>query len=172
LADRLVASGYTVDYPQLPEPDRPSLKDWLGVVEEHLRQTATEELTVICHSLGCMAWMHLSDQGSPYLPVRRLLFVAPPGRAFLARTPELSRFLPPSSGHTAVAKSVTTPPRLACADDDPYCLPERADQVYRGVFDVDLVPDAGHFDIPAGYGAWPKVLEWCENPDTRLVPAG
>jgi predicted alpha/beta hydrolase family esterase len=172
LAGRLIALGHEVHYPQLPDPDQPVLTDWLKVIEEQLSDTMPEELTVVCHSLACMAWLHLADQGSPYLPVKRLLFVAPPSPRYLAGVPELVGFLPPPSGHAVVTKSVVTAPRLACAPEDPYCSPERADEVYPGVFDVDVVEGARHVDIPAGYGEWPSVLDWCENPDIRLRPAG
>jgi predicted alpha/beta hydrolase family esterase len=170
LAGHLTALGHEVHYPQLPSPDRPVVKEWLAAIEEQLAQTVPGELTVICHSLACLAWMHLSDQGSGHLPVRRLLFVAPPSPDVIAGIPELAGFQMPPSTHLAVASSVLTPPRLACAEDDAYC-PERADRVYPGVFDVDVVENARHFDIPARYGEWESVLRWCGEPEIRLTPA-
>lgn len=172
LAGRLTALGHEVHYPQLPNADEPVLADWLTVIEGQLQQTVPEELTVICHSLSCMAWLHLADQGSTWLPVGRLLFVAPPGPKFLATVPVLAGFQPPASDQYVIAKSVLTTPRLACAEADPYCSPERADEVYPGVFDIDVIENARHFDISAGYREWPSVLAWCADSKVRLGPAG
>ena len=34
LHDELVARGYEVDYPQLPDPDTPDLETWLGILDD------------------------------------------------------------------------------------------------------------------------------------------
>jgi hypothetical protein len=34
---------------------------------------------------------------------------------------------------------------------------------------VDVIPGGGHLDPDAGYGAWPSVLAWCHDPNTRLT---
>ena len=72
------------------------------------------------------------------------------------------------AGLGAIGATVTGKPRLACAHDDPTCSPS-ADQVYPGVFDVDLIPRGGHLDMAAGYGEWPSIVDWCEHADRRLT---
>jgi uncharacterized protein len=166
LVSRLSARGHRVRYPQLPGPDWPVLKEWLAVLEEQLDGGNSSNLTVICHSLGCISWLHLADQGSIQLPVRRVLFVAPPGPAFLAAEPALTEFQAPAM-KTASLGSLTRP-RLVCADNDPYC-PERADLIYGERFDIDLIDGQGHFDLPAGYGRWESLLNWCEDPTQRIT---
>ena len=168
LAETLTARGHHVRYPQLPNPDEPVLNDWLAAIEQELREAAGAPLVVIAHSLACAAWMHLAENGSVHLPVARLLLVAPPSPDFLAAEPVLAEFVPPAGGLAAVGATVATKPRLACAHGDPTCSPS-ADQVYPGVFDVDLIPGGGHLDRTAGYGEWPSIAQWCDQPDRRLA---
>ncbi|WP_436523041.1 RBBP9/YdeN family alpha/beta hydrolase [Actinoplanes sp. HUAS TT8] len=168
LAEDLAADGHQVDYPQLPDPDAPALKDWLGVIERLLAPSAGARPVVIAHSLSCMAWMHLATQGSVHLPVERVLLVAPPSLDFLAGTDEIREFQPPAGAHHAVRSTSMRAPRLVCGDDDPYCSPP-AHRVYPGAFDVDLIPGAGHLDMVAGYGTWRSVRKWCDDPGVRLT---
>ncbi len=165
LATELAARGYAVDYPQLPEPDRPVLDDWLHALEGLLRK---EKQVVVCHSLGCIAWLNLAYRGSAGLPVDRVLLVAPPSPDFLRDEPALAGLQPPSGYGERLAASSRTPVRLVCGDDDPYCV-RGAQREYPEVTDVDVVPGGGHLDMPAGYGAWPSVLAWCEDPTVRLA---
>ncbi|WP_433060205.1 RBBP9/YdeN family alpha/beta hydrolase [Dactylosporangium sp. CS-033363] len=167
LAGRLRAAGHDVDYPQLPEPDRPVLKDWLGAIEQAITREPGQGLAVVAHSLSCVAWLHLAAQGSVHLPVDRVLLVAPPSPEFLARTEALRHFAPPMAALDAVRASSAAPPRLVCADADPYCEPP-ADERYAGLFDVDRIDGAGHVDMVAGYGRWHSALRWCEDPEHRL----
>ncbi|GAA2344286.1 RBBP9/YdeN family alpha/beta hydrolase [Dactylosporangium salmoneum] len=169
LAGRLTADGHEVAYPQLPEPDRPTLKDWLAAIEKLIERPPGQDLAVIAHSLSCVAWLHLAAQGSVHLPVTRVLLVAPPSPAFLAGTPVLRGFGPPGGGYDAVRASSLAVPRLVCGDDDPYCRPP-ADELYAAAaFDVDRIPGAGHLDMTAGYGRWRSVRRWCDDPGERLT---
>jgi predicted alpha/beta hydrolase family esterase len=168
LAGQLTARGHDVRYPQLPDPDEPSLKDWLTAVERAVARTADSELVVVCHSLSCVAWAHLASRGSVRLPVDRLLFVAPPSRDFVRTTPELAGFDLDATAHHAVTASTAAAPRLAWAERDPYCPPGAADE-YPDVFDTDRIDGGGHLDMVAGYRDWPSVLQWCEDGRVRLT---
>ncbi|MBM2615859.1 alpha/beta hydrolase [Actinoplanes sp. LDG1-06] len=170
LCKRLTERGHDVSYPALPEPDFPALKEWTGAIEEELVRGRGDELVVIAHSLACIAWIHLPQLARRFHPpVSRLLFVAPPSPAFLAKTPELREFQFAEGADRLVKDTTVAPPRLACSTGDPYCEPP-ANQLYDAVFDVDLIDGAGHFDLEgAGYGEWPSVLAWCENGTVRLT---
>jgi len=167
LADRLIAAGHDVSYPQLPEPDLPVLKDWLAVIEHEITRRPHTEHVVIAHSLSVVAWLHLVDQGSVHLPVSRALLVAPPSPQFLAATSELREFELPAQFVNLARASSVTPPRIVCSDNDPYCQPP-ADTIYQGGLDVDRLDGAGHLDMVAGYGPWWSALRWCEDPAYRL----
>jgi predicted alpha/beta hydrolase family esterase len=166
LAQRLREHGEQVFYPQLPDPDRPSLAAWVEAIEAELGMMRGERV-VVCHSLACTAWFHVSAaRDEP--PADRVLLVSPPGptafswEAIAGFTPaplDLTRLKP------AVAK-----PRLACSDNDPYC-PEGAADVFGRPLgcDIDLLTGAGHVTAQDGYGPWPSVLDWCLEPATRLT---
>lgn len=56
LADRLTALGHPVRYPQLPDPDTPSLETWLTELERLLADfgTTASERVVVAHSLSAV----------------------------------------------------------------------------------------------------------------------
>ncbi len=168
LAQRLRRNGHLVGYPQLPSPDEPDLKEWLTVIEEQLGQLYPTELTVVCHSLACVAWSQLALSGSVRLPVDRVLFVAPPSPDFVASEPALRDFQFTAEVFGKVAGTARHAPRLVCSANDPYCPPVAANLFTDG-FQVDLVPGAGHFDLAAGYGRWRSVRRWCEDPRRRIT---
>lgn len=168
LASQLRARGHQVCYPQLPDPDHPRLAEWLAELRIQLAQMWHRERVVICHSLGCVAWLHLADEEGLHVQVDRLLFVAPPSPAFVLAEPALTAFQPPEKAGELARATSHAQPRLVCSDNDPYCE-EGAHRAYPNGFDPDVLPDAGHFDVPAGYGAWPSVLAWCADPTVRIT---
>ena len=95
LAAELSAAGHHVTYPQLPEPDEPVLADWLTELRTHITAMPADDRTVVCHSLGCLLWLHAAAAGEVPLPVARVLLVAPPGPDVVAGIPEIAGFLPP-----------------------------------------------------------------------------
>jgi predicted alpha/beta hydrolase family esterase len=150
LAERLRAAGETVAYPELPDPDEPQLPAWLAALEAELDGLPGEPV-VLCHSLGCLLWLHHAARG----PAEgRALLVAPPSA--MAGIPELASFFP------APAAPVLAPgSRLVCADDDPYNPPGAAAE-YGGLgIPVDAIAGGGHLNADAGYGPWPEVEAWC-----------
>jgi predicted alpha/beta hydrolase family esterase len=166
LVEELRSAGEQVLYPQLPDPDRPSLAEWASVLHAELAQLGAGERVVVAHSLSVPLWLHVAGALSPNEQVDRVLLVSPPSPAVLARYPEIAEFAAVRYDPTAVqagARSV----RVVCGDDDPYC-PEGVRSLVGDV-DVDLVPGGRHLDLEAGYGGWPSVHDWCLDPGTRLV---
>ncbi|MBT2676609.1 alpha/beta hydrolase, partial [Streptomyces sp. ISL-14] len=126
LADRLTDLGHQVVYPQLPDPDDPELEVWMEELTRHLGALdAGSERVVLAHSLSAVLWLHAVARGLPGLDaVNRVLLVAPPSGAVLARHPEVARFAPPP-----LEFALPGPTRLVAGDDDPYCE-EGADTLY------------------------------------------
>ncbi|WP_328470977.1 RBBP9/YdeN family alpha/beta hydrolase [Streptomyces sp. NBC_00448] len=189
LAAELGTLGHTVDYPQLPDPDRPDLGRWLTELRMRLAGPRTAPLTVICHSLACALWLHAAvapehPEARPELtpaatptpapaPVDRALLVAPPSPGFLRQHPEVAAFAPPpvtraqlsaAAGHT----------RIVASDNDP-CCPEGAVPAYGRPLGLPTttLPSTAHLNPAAGYGPWPSLLNWCLAPtaDTPIGPA-
>ncbi|MEU6928108.1 alpha/beta hydrolase [Streptomyces sp. NPDC046385] len=167
LAGALRERGHEVRYPQLPEPDAPVLAEWLDALEEHGRRPAEGEFVVVAHSLGVLLWLRAAAAGR--VPdADRVLLVAPPSPGVTASLPEIAGF---ADGLDLGAVHLKAPARLVWAAADPYC-PEGAATHYGTPLGLamDEVPDGAHLTPDSGYGAWPSVLEWCENPSVRVGP--
>ena len=165
LAQQLRERGERVFYPQLPDPDRPSLAAWTEVIEAELAMMRGERV-VVCHSLSSVAWLHVAASAGDPL-ASRVLLVSPPGPTQFSWD-VIADFTPVSLDLDGLQLAEATS-RLACSDNDPYC-PEGAAEAYGRPLgcDVDLLAGAGHISIPDGYGPWPSALEWCLDPSTRL----
>lgn len=192
LSGALAERGHEVRYPQLPEPDAPRLADWLAALEEHGKRPACEgqgksqgkgtgedkgtgegtsdgEFVVLAHSLGVLLWLHAVAAGRAP-EADRVLLVAPPSPQVTASIPEIAEFADFAEFADGLDRArPQVPTRLVYGDGDPYC-PEGADVPY-GIplgLDLDHVPGGGHLNPDHGYGAWPDVLAWCENPAVRV----
>jgi uncharacterized protein len=155
-----------VSYPDLPDPDAPSLDAWCDALEAELLGFA-EPPVVACHSLGAVLWLHLAARLRRRLGARVLL-VAPPSEG--AGAPEIAEFVPPPLDREALAVAADAT-RMVCAPSgDPYC-PEGATPLYAGPLGipVDEIPGGGHLNTDAGYGAWPAVERWCLEPEAVPV---
>jgi uncharacterized protein len=159
LAGELRARGEQVFYPQLPDPEAPSLEAWLEAAEAELGMMRGERI-VVCHSLACLMWVQRAVRRPEAPLVDRLLLVCPPGPGVLGGDP-IAAFAPTGAAQLRGAE-VARSARLVCTDNDPYC-PEPAAEVYGEPLrcEVTVVPGAGHLSLPEGYGPWPEALEWC-----------
>jgi predicted alpha/beta hydrolase family esterase len=151
LAARLRARGETVSSPALPDADHPRPEAWLAALAAALERLPPRPV-VLCHSLGCILWLHHAALHQEDI-VERVLLVAPPCES--AGVPELAPFFPapltPVAGRGA---------RLVCSDDDPYCPEGAADRYAALGAPVDLLPGTGHLNTDAGFGPWPAVEAW------------
>jgi len=150
LADELRGRGEEVAYPVLPEADDPTKEAWIAALERERR----EGDVVICHSLGCVLWLHHRCWlAAP--AAERVLLVAPPCPG--ADEPRITSFFPVPRGRYVSRDGV----RLVCSDNDPYC-PTGAERYYgaRLGCPVDMLPGRGHINPDAGFGPWPELLDW------------
>jgi serine hydrolase len=156
LADRLRERGHEVSYPELPDPDEPSLDGWLAAFDEHLSRP--EGLVVLCHSLACIVWLHRARTVES-APVERALLVAPPSG--IVDTMGLPGFFPLQAAPADVGRAARST-LLVHSDDDPYC-PEGAGSLFAEPLGIraELLPGAGHINTDAGYGPWPALERWC-----------
>lgn len=159
LAPQLRAAGCDVRLPELPDALTPSLGAWRAALDEELAALASRdgERLVVCHSLGCILWLHHAAAPTPGAPrVDRVLLNAPPGPLG-----ELPSFFPVPLDRDGVAAAAGAT-RLVCSDDDPYC-PGGAATAYADPLGLpcDVLPGQGHLNVDAGYGPWPAMLDWC-----------
>jgi hypothetical protein len=114
---------------------------------------------VVCHSLGCLLWLHVAQRNPRGRLAERVLLVAPPAPEQFE--PEMATFLPRDFDPAVIAGSAGSL-LLVASDNDPWC-PEGADRVYGEPLGIPTVmlPGTGHLDMESGYGPWPAVLDWC-----------
>lgn len=147
----------------------PDLTAWRARLDAELRTLAdgdaSAERIVVCHSLGCILWLHHAAARSPGAPrVDRVVLNAPPGPLG-----ELPSFFPVPVDPAGVAAAADAT-RIACSDDDPYCPAGAVDSYARPLgLPCDLLPGQGHINVDAGYGPWPAMLAWCLGRRDDLV---
>ncbi len=171
LVDALRTRGEQALYPQLPDPDRPAVEDWLDTLAAEWRQMGAGERVVVAHSLGCLLWLHAAGRGLVRPLADRVLLVAPPSPAVTAQTPAMASFVVsrrPAELGTAEPSAV----RLVCSDRDEYSTEGTAQQMYGDPLGIDseVLRGAGHLTIDDGYGPWPAALDWCLDGSTRFAP--
>lgn len=159
LADELESLGHTVDYPQLSEPDDPDLATWKSEIRAHY--AALEgPVTVICHSLACLAWLSLLQDPDPIAPAR-LALVAPPAASKVRAEREIAAFAwKPKATMLNAGSSV-----LIASDNDSW-LPKGAGTEFAEHLDAEFVvmAGAGHINPASGFGPWPQMLAWALKP--------
>jgi uncharacterized protein len=168
LAEALRSDGEQVLHPQLPDPDAPTMALWLEVLRAELAHLGRGERVVVAHSLAALLWLHAVRVLDEDERVDRVLLVAPPSPAVVAGFPEVREFGDVRLDADDLARAAGST-RIVCGDDDPYC-PEGARSVSTALrVPVEVLPGRGHLDLDAGYGGWPAVRQWCQDPTTTLV---
>lgn len=152
LAGEIAKDYGTVSFPLLDNPHFPTKNRWMKQVKTLLAQFEPD--VVICHSLGCILWFHLCEEGE-IDPVQRLLLVAPPRLDLELDT--IKSFFPVVAPEFLFADEVL----LVTSDNDPYMTQDEASAL-QDVLDVEMkvLECAGHINADSGYGQWPWVKEW------------
>jgi predicted alpha/beta hydrolase family esterase len=163
LAEELRATGEDVLYPQLPDPDEPTLPEWLGALRAELGRLCAGdgERVVIAHSLGCLLWLRHAERAPARERVDRVLLVCPAGPAAL---PESLRDFYDAPLDRNTLRDAARSTELVCTDADPWC-PEGAAAYFGRALDLPthVVAGGGHLSLDEGYGAWPAVAAWART---------
>jgi predicted alpha/beta hydrolase family esterase len=165
LAGRLEERGLEVAYPNLPDASAPRIGPWLAALDDALGGLPADT-TVLCHSLGCLLWLHHAARRPPS-GVARALLVAPtqpddedlPSVGF--------RPTPLDAAGIAAAARETL---LVCSTDDPYCPPPTSRRIAATIdAEIDWVDGGGHLNTAAGLGPWPELESWALGERARPV---
>lgn len=157
LAGRLRERGHDVAFPDLPEAAMPRVSPWLEALDAELARLPAAETTVLCHSLGCLLWLHHAA-AQPSVQVARALLVAPvqPDED----QPESRGFRPTPLDRDGVAAAARET-LLVCSTDDPWGPPPAARRIAEAIdAPIHWLENAGHVNAAAGYGPWPWVEQW------------
>ena len=119
---------------------------------------------VIGHSMGALAWLRLAASGLVTTPVDRALLVAPALPSLLPDFPDFGVELD-SVPLASAARSTY----LVGGDEDPWQPNGIAEDFGKplGVSSV-VIPDAGHIIIETGFGPWPGLVNWVNDPASDL----
>ena len=166
--------GDQVLYPQFPNADTPSLQEWLEIFADEFALLneirGTEETIVIAHSLGATFWVHACVNGYITDPVDRVLLVAPAHPSKLAtEVPEF--FIDLESGADAVAKAAAYTAVVGGDVDEwqPGGLHTYADPLGLSAI---VIPGAEHIGRHNGWGPWPNLHRWIDDPSVDLSDRG
>lgn len=165
LAVALADAGVTVHYPKLPEPTAPNLALWIAGQEAAFAAAGDpDQLTVVCHSLGAITYLHVAAKAGKKLADRVLLVAPPyvvPGIPPWSAPTTVDSFFPPPLDADAIATAARET-HLVGGNDDDYATWEQM-ETYAKRLNIGntCLTGAGHISPYWGYGKWPWVEEWC-----------
>jgi predicted alpha/beta hydrolase family esterase len=161
LEARLQAAGLETRRPAFADLDNPDPVDWLGALLLAVIDLPDGGFDVVAHSLGAVLWLHHVPLPHDAPRPARVALVAPPSPR--TTIPEIAAFFPPPLDIDAVRHGADGTV-LVAGDNDPY-LPEGIGAAYALPLRIatTVIPDGGHLNVDAGYGAWPAMLDWCNR---------
>ena len=173
---RLVADrrnrGDVVAYPQLPNPDLPTLADWLNIVQAELdllHEVKGGELIVLGHSLGCLTWLHAVQQLNFPEQISRVALVAPADPDLCGDVASFQIDVNDPAIKPALAKAAKS--TVIIGSDNDEWTPRGIPATFSDPLDVpfELIPGAGHISLHDGWGPWQGIINWIDDPRADLT---
>lgn len=160
--------GHQVFFPQLPKPTTPKFSEWAEVLVgelDQIREANTgQEVVVIGHSLGALAWLKLVSEGLVSSPVGRVLLVAPALPSLLPDFPDFGVDLKRVPLEAAAQKT-----HLVGSDSDAWQPNGIVEDFGKPLgLDAQVIPGAGHITIEDGFGPWAGLFNWVNDPASDL----
>ena len=128
----------------------PKRGDWMARLDEVLLES-DQPAVLIAHSLGCQLVAAWAAHSRHTARVRGALLVATPDLERDDTPPNLFRW------RLIIRERLPFASLTVISSDDPYCAPERAEQMARdwGASAVGIGP-CGHVNSASGLGDWPQ----------------
>ena len=172
MATALRQQGHIVAYPQFPNTDEPKLEEWqelLGAELDILGEIESGETVVIGHSLGCINWIQGAASGLIKKPVERVLLVAPADPRMLGEVEGLNVDL--NNPAVTAALHASTASLTVLASDKDKWTPRGIQATFGDPLGVTpvVIPGAGHLSLDDGFGFWPGVINWVNDPLADLT---
>jgi predicted alpha/beta hydrolase family esterase len=125
-----------------------------------------EEIVILGHSLGCVTWLKLVQEGLTGGPVGRVLLVAPADPKLVS---DLSGYPLATEGLGAKLASAAGSTLVVGSDGDEW-IPNGVEATFGEPFGLPfvIVPGAKHFSLTDGWGEWAGVINWVNNPASDL----
>ncbi len=161
----LTSAGAEVYYPKMPTPTSPCPAAWLTTLHDAIRAIPDRSsLTVVCHSLGAINWLHYATAATEQLATRVLLVAPPYVMPDIPPTdapPGVPGFFAPPMNAEAIARAAAETHIIASNDDDYATFEQSKAYADRLNIPIHLLQDAGHISPYWGYGEWPWILDYC-----------
>jgi predicted alpha/beta hydrolase family esterase len=172
LTSQLRRAGHTVVYPQLPQPDAPILSEWLSIVDAELhmlKEAGFDEVRVVCHSLGCVTWLHYIEKFAAPLKISQLLLVAPADPKLLTAAPTFQT-IQVNAQMADRLHQICPDITLIASESDPW-LPDGIEQTYGNplLIHPTIWEGAGHISMADGFGEWIGVFNWFQDRSNVLT---
>ncbi len=161
----LQKAGVDVRYPKMPYPRAPRLASWISAVHDAVKELPKDDpVTILCHSLGAITWMHYST-ALDHQVADRVLLVAPP---YVSRDltpadtpPGIDSFFPVPLNADAIHLCAGAT-NIICGENDCYGTEDQV-KAYADRLEVPMhmLPGAGHVSPYWKYGQWPWILRYC-----------
>ena len=154
----LEKSGSTVIIPQFPDPDRPSLNEWM----EHFKlyhSSLNPESILIGHSLGATFALRLLE--SIGKAVKATFLVAPVSGRKMGREyePLMMSFTDKPFDWETIRKNAGSITILN-SDNDPFIPFTSAERLAENLAStISVIRGGGHFNASAGFREFPELLE-------------
>jgi uncharacterized protein len=136
--------------------DTPRCEDWLGRIEEALRDRSLEKVVLVAHSLGCCTVVKWAQKYNH--KIKAALLVAP-------SDVEAPSYPPGSRGFDPMPLyRLDFPSILISSTNDPYVSMERA-KFFAQSWGAQFVDIGawGHLNSSSGLGIWPQGFGWLEK---------
>jgi hypothetical protein len=165
LAVHLAGAGVPVHYPKMPDPTAPQKDAWIAAQTAAFTAAGDpDNLTVVCHSLGAITYLHVATTLQKKLADRVLLVAPPyvlPGIPPYSAPPSVDAFFPPPLSAEAI-RTAARETVLVGGNDDDYATWEQM-ETYAKCLEIPAhcLTGAGHISPYWGYGEWQWVNDWC-----------
>lgn len=159
LKKQLVASGFDVEIPEMPNPNHPLAAEWADKIKEVISSRESDELYLIGHSLGCMAILKYLEALPKQQRLKACIFVAGFGRRFSKYQGGHDSFFEHDLDWRKIKRHVDSFVAIHSRDDSNVGYEEIyvfADKLNAKVV---LLDGMGHFGSQDGVYEAPSVLE-------------
>ncbi|WP_251546109.1 RBBP9/YdeN family alpha/beta hydrolase [Limosilactobacillus caecicola] len=154
--EKEVAPAIQLDRIWLPDPFNPNQRDWSNAIDDQIPHTDGQEVTIVAHSLGCIAALRFVERND--VANVNLLLVGAFAKP-LPNYPQLDGFMiPPVDFHNVQGKLQHA--TVITAQDDPIA-PYQYSVAVANHLGAKLVvrPTGGHFLSDDGYTEFPLVAQ-------------
>lgn len=160
LSDELIKEGHTVIMPDLPNSDRPDRMIWLNEIATIAKDTKSNELIIVGHSLGVPTALDFIEQAPN--PIKALVCVSGFVTDYGAELN--SYFMATKSINFNKVRQNISHAYVIYGDNDSYVSQGTLKEVAMQLkVEPTIIHNGGHLNTEAGYTTFPALLKVIET---------